>query len=384
MKPYLLLGAMMILGSSVMYAEIEDDIYYNPKKAAHKSNQEVSTKNNRSNYIPDYQDMDPDYYNMRGQYYSTPIDTIGARVENDPDFVYTTQIQKYYNPTIVVDNESLLGDVLNNSYGNVTIEYNIQGVPSFGTWWGSLWSPGWSINIGSPYYYGGYYNYYNPWYWGPSYSWNWGPSWSWGWGSAWYPSWGWGGGYWGGYIRPSYGASYRPGGNRPVGPRPGWSSGSHHNYAGRTPGYNHNNGYNRNPGLNSHTPGYNRNPGHNGTSTVPVTPGHNTGYGRQPGQGAYQSTRPGNSGTSSGHHSTVGTRPATGTSTVGNGGGYRPSTGGSGVSTAPGRQTGSGAYKSNSGTSGSSHRTYNSNSNSIYNSNSNSNRSYNSNSTSNR
>ncbi|MDE6811128.1 MAG: hypothetical protein K2J15_02130, partial [Muribaculaceae bacterium] len=181
-KPYFLLAVMLAAGSS-LYAEIEDDIYYNPNNAAHDSNQAVHKKNRKSNYIPDYQDIDVDSYNARGQYYSTPIDTIGARVENDQDFVYTTQIQKYYNPTIVVDNQSLLSDILANSYGNVNIEYNINGIPSFGAWWGSIWNPVyWNVGLYSPYYYGGYYN---PWYWGPSYSWNWGPSWSWGWGPSW-------------------------------------------------------------------------------------------------------------------------------------------------------------------------------------------------------
>ena len=60
--------------------------------------------------------------NMQGGSLQMPADTIGLRAENGEDFpVYTQQIQKYYNPTIVLDNAELLADVLNNSYGNVDI-----------------------------------------------------------------------------------------------------------------------------------------------------------------------------------------------------------------------------------------------------------------------
>ncbi|MFM9587593.1 hypothetical protein, partial [Streptomyces caniscabiei] len=82
--------------------------YYNPKKAEKEATQERVSRN----YIADFQDMDVDDYNRRGQYYVSPVDTIGMRAETDQDFVYTTQIQKYYNPTIVLDNVDLLTDVI--------------------------------------------------------------------------------------------------------------------------------------------------------------------------------------------------------------------------------------------------------------------------------
>ncbi len=375
MKKYLLLGALFLVGSIPMLAEIEDDIYYNPKQAAHKSNQTESKKNNRSNYIANFQDMNVDDYNMRGQYYVTPIDTIGARTENEQDFKYTTQIQKFYNPTIVVDNEDLLSDVLNNSYGNVTVEYNFNGVPTFGNWytpgsWPYLWNNLYlGVGIYDPWYWGpsltwswGWGSSY--WGWGPSWAWNspwswgWGPSWSWGWGPSyswgWGPSYGWG---WGSAYRPAYWADYRPGGNRPVGPNAGWSNGHRPNgnmasHGGYVPGGN--------AGLNGN---------HNS----------NYGYGRQPGQGALPTTRPGGNSSSDRYniggaastnrggytigadgHRRTGTTQSNGSST----GNYRTqnyNTGNYNTGTNSGRQNNSGAYNSNrSYNSGNSNRSYNS------------------------
>ena len=106
-------------------------------------------------------DMDVDAYNRRGeQYYASPVDTIGTYVENGEDFVYTQQIQKYYNPTIVVDNADVLGDVLENAYGNVEIVIDNNGLlvfspyygwnyPYYAGWWSS---PSWGLSI-------------NPWGW---------------------------------------------------------------------------------------------------------------------------------------------------------------------------------------------------------------------------
>ncbi|MDE6697230.1 MAG: hypothetical protein K2K25_10155, partial [Muribaculaceae bacterium] len=111
----LLLTAFAIgsLAPATVFADdYVDDIYYNPKKDTH-----VGAKKKNPNYIENFSDMDVDTYNLRGQYYTTPIDTIGAKVSSDEDFVYTQQIQKYYNPTIVLDNSQILADVLQNSYG---------------------------------------------------------------------------------------------------------------------------------------------------------------------------------------------------------------------------------------------------------------------------
>ncbi|MEZ3519347.1 MAG: hypothetical protein K1V75_05350, partial [Muribaculaceae bacterium] len=182
MRHYLLLASMLLTASTPIWGQIEDDIYYNPKKAEKEATQERVSRN----YIADFQDMDVDDYNRRGQYYVSPVDTIGMRAETDQDFVYTTQIQKYYNPTIVLDNVDLLTDVIANSYGNVNVEFNINGIPSFGpyvsylpTAWGNwyLWnSPGWSISWG----WNGPWS--SPWWGGP---WNWGYGPSWGWGPGW-------------------------------------------------------------------------------------------------------------------------------------------------------------------------------------------------------
>ena len=136
-----------------------DDIYYNPK--SNSSNKEKKQKK-QSNYIADFSSMDVDEYNRRGeQYYESPIDTIGTVVENQEDFVYTQQIQKYYNPTIVVNNSDVLADVLENSYGNVDIEI-VNGSPVFTSIYtgGYGWAP----------------SYYN-WTYAPSWTWSyaWGP-----------------------------------------------------------------------------------------------------------------------------------------------------------------------------------------------------------------
>ncbi|MDE6811362.1 MAG: hypothetical protein K2J15_03330, partial [Muribaculaceae bacterium] len=207
-------------------------------------------------------------------------------------------------------------------------------------------------------------------------------------------SWSFGPGYWGGCNRPSYWASYRPGGNRPTGPRPGWSNASSHRYnptAGRTPGYT-----NRTPG---HSGGYygnnsNYKPGNSGNHTVAGNIGTNgnTGYGRQPGQGAYQSSRPGNNSGSvssnkqnnprpTGYNgNNIGSKPGSSNGTAINNVTRPSGSGNSGVPSGPGRQSNSGAYNSNRNSSNS-NRSYTAPS---YNSNSNSNRSYNSNSNSNR
>ena len=211
-----------------------DDIYYNPKKD--KATTVLTPKTEKvSYYIDNMGDMDVDTYNRRGQYYVSQIDTIGSRAENGEDFVYTQQIQKFYNPTIVVDNAAALGDVLANAHGNVEIVINNNGNPVFAPWYGwnwpyysSVWSPwSWSWNIGP---WGWSVGWYDPWY-----AWGWGPSWwnpgpGWGWGPVWGPGPG---------PVPGPPMAWRPVGNRTVGPRPGWSLATQ---PGRNPALN------RNPG----------------------------------------------------------------------------------------------------------------------------------------
>ncbi|MBD5207208.1 MAG: hypothetical protein HDS79_02915 [Bacteroidales bacterium] len=238
----LLLG----LGTGVLHAQEFDDIYYNPKKDKTVDNSlYTKDKQKKSNYIADFQSIDVDEYNRRGQYYESPVDTIGQGVQNDEDFVYTQKIQKFYNPTIVVDNADVLDDVLANSYGNVDIVFE-GGIPYFSSIYG--W-PGYYnyYNWGYPYWSSGYSWTWGPsWAYGPSWSWGWGPSWaygpswSWGWGPSWAygPSWSWGWGpSWGwsaGWSRPYY-ADYRPGGRQPNRPSSHWANNTR-------PGGNYNGG----------------------------------------------------------------------------------------------------------------------------------------------
>ena len=341
MKNYLIFSFMMVMGVSPIFAQIEDDIYYNPKQTTSNS----SLKKKKSNYIADFQNMDVDAYNLRGQYYSSPVDTIGADTEVGQDFVYTTQIQKYYNPTIVVDNADLLSDILEDAYGNVNVEFNINGIPSFGpyyAWLPSRWNnlyfdmtPGWSISWGwgNPWWgsslswsWGPGWGYGPSWAWSPA--WSWGPSWSWSWGPTWGPGWGpspgWG---WGPSWRPPrpYYADYRPGGNRPVGAHPGWQASTRPggNFNGNRP-VGHSNGYSRPGTASTGRPG-----------SAQTRPGNNvnTGGHRQSGQGAFTTT--------SGNHN--GNRDNTGGIKINPNRG----TGNSSVNTGGHRTSGQGAFNTN-------------------------------------
>lgn len=266
-KRMVLAVAVATVAVSSMYARYEeDDIYYDAKKSSAsqtKSNKKAKTQ---TNYISDFSAMDVDDYNRRDFYYSTPIDTIGYAAENGEDFVYTQQIQKYYNPTIVVDNANVLNDILSNSYGNVEVVIN-NGYPSFASvWnaysyafpyynWGNYWGSYWSVNVG-PFWFSG-----PGWSWGSS--WHWAPAWAINPYYTYYPSWGWTPG-WGYYPpRPPYNhhyAQHRPGGTRPVAPRPGWST-------------------NTRPGVNtSHArPGNNRG-GSTPSAGTSVSGGYHRGY----------------------------------------------------------------------------------------------------------
>ena len=258
-KNWLLLGALIVSASMSVFADdFEDDIYFNPSKQKTASTKKKSTA---SNYIKDFDQQDVDAYNRRGQYYTTPVDTIGDYAASGEDFVYTQRIQQFYNPTIVVENADLLQSVLDNSYGNVEVVYNIDGPvlsPLYSPWTGYVpasWyspyyiNPGWSIGWYSPNWYGPSWSF--GWNFGPvSWSWGYGPSWSYGPGWGWGGSWGWGGGWrpphWHAPVgrphyaqwtpgrnsvnRPGYRGGYnyvsnhgvsRPGSGRPVGTRPG-------------------------------------------------------------------------------------------------------------------------------------------------------------------
>lgn len=343
MKKELLLSLLLILAPIIAFGQVEDDIYYNPKKDnATKISSKYKSKS-QSNYISDFQDMDVDTYNNRGYYYTTPIDTIGTEAEVAPDFVYTTQIQKYYNPTIVLDNSDLLADVLSNSYGNINIEYNISG-PYFTSWyptptyWGysnNYWNWGWNVGV-----------------WFPTWpiSWGWNnpflvPTWYYGWNNPyWGPSWNWGRPL--PPPRPNYWhyADYRPGTNRPVNAGSGWANHTR-------PGGTQNVTSGRPAGIANTRPGANGSLGHSNNGSVTT--------GRRPGSGAYtSSTRPGGS-TSTGSNST--SRPGASHS----GSSTRPGGYNSSSSTRPGYNSGSSSSSTrpsyNSGSSSSSTRpSYNS------------------------
>lgn len=323
-------AAMLLLGAPALFAQsaFDDDIYYNPSKDKAVTKQTKTTTKKKSNYIANMGDMDVDVYNRRGEaYYTTPVDTIGTYAENAEDFVYTQQIQKYYNPTIVVDNADVLADVLSNAYGNVEIVIDNNGLPIFTpytyayagwpyyrNWWNT---PGWGFSFGG---WGWNVGFYDPWY-----SWGWGPSWSWGPSWAWGPAWGYGPGWgwgpaWGPAYRPGvWGpqppmASWRPNGNRPAGARPGWSSNTRPggNVASRVPSRgNGNTGYRpaagSRPGVASTRPaggtGVTNNNGRWEYNTTATT-GH-----RQPNTGVVNS---GNSSVSTGNR-TSGYNRGTGT-----------------------------------------------------------------------
>lgn len=301
----MLLGLILGSGGIVSAQDIYDDIYFNPDKES-KPLPRQKQKKTKSNYIADFGDIDVDAYNRRdGFYYGSPIDTVGASTGNGEDFVYTQKIQKFYNPTIVVDNADLLEDVLENSYGNVDVIYN--GLSP-------VFAPAYISYNPWPYSYYSYSGWYSPWFWGPSWSWSY-PGWNWGWSWGWnYPGWGpsWGWGYpgWNWGWSPEYAhrwneRHYRPGGTGTVAARPGWSnstrpvsngsqsglahrrtqSGTYVPSASGTRGYNSN--IHRTPGTGNGTHRYNGTPSYryNGT-TGTATPQY----------------RPGNSGTSGGTH----------------------------------------------------------------------------------
>lgn len=318
MKKIFLISACMGLALAGFAQDFDDDIYYNPKTA--KTQTPKSAKGNPSGqpvvldgetqtyyYYPEstYQEnRDVDEYNRFGGYYTTPIDTIGDGIANSQDFVYTQEIQKYYNPTIVVDNKALLADVLDNSYGNVNIVYD-YGYPVFSPWYS--WT--------SPWYRTSVWGWYDPWYsWGYYPGWSWGWTWGWNgwydpwfaWGPAWGPAWGWNGHWASSHPRP--GNDLRPGwaGNT----RPGTGSG--HRNPGITAGQGTASRPGTRPGTSSTRPGINSSHRYNGSGanhryegTVTNRPNLNLDA-QRPGQtGTY--TRP---GTSNGTHRPITTRPA--------------------------------------------------------------------------
>jgi uncharacterized membrane protein YgcG len=238
MKKKLLLIVALSSVFGGVYAQDEfDDIYYNPAQDK-TSNTYKGTTHGNSYYVADMSLVDIDAYNRRGEsYYATPIDTIGTTLQNGEDFVYSQQIQKFYNPTIVVNNLDVLNEVIENSYGNVEIVYD--GVtPTFAVNYGYYdpyyyaYTPYWSLGWGGRLLwnlYGPSYSWYNPWYVGWSDPWfspwlgySWHSPYYWGW------TWGWGGG-WDHHHDGHWTANHwRPNGNSPAGAGRGWASATQH------------------------------------------------------------------------------------------------------------------------------------------------------------
>lgn len=301
---YLLTALLIISCASVRAYDYEDDIYYNPAKSKKQTSEKV-----QSNYIQNFDMQDVDAYNRRGQYYVSPVDTIGDYVANGEDFVYTQKIQKFYNPTIVVDNADLLSTVLANSYGNVEVIYNPDG-PVFSSvyspWnsWNYSLYPGWGWTVGwdSP-------------YWGPSWSFGFGPAWSVSWGYpynyAWGPSWGWWGPSWSygyypphhhhHYYRPAY--AWTPGRNSVN--RPGVQHGT---YLGQTGGSRP--GVSARPGTSASRPGTSVRPG---TSSSHYPGGSSLGGNRGSSQRPVGVSTPAQTRPSTSTRPTTGTRPSTST-----------------------------------------------------------------------
>lgn len=211
----------------------DDDIYYNPSKAAKTTkantrttqtvNAGVNTGYSNTSVTgttsytptPDYPSADTytvdggstrdvDEYNRHSGYTVSSTANLDSALWED-NFSYTRRIERFHNPDVVV--ESRDGDVIDYYYNTdvtpqVTNIYVNNGpywdwtstYPSYSSWWN--WNYGWG---------------YNSWYWGPSLSLSWYPSWNWTWG------WGYDPWYWGGYhpwypaYRPPYAPVY-PGG----------------------------------------------------------------------------------------------------------------------------------------------------------------------------
>lgn len=322
MKSKYLLLTMLLGVASMGFAQEYDDIYYSESKSQIKTQKSKrSDKQTGSNYIKDMSSVDIDAYNRRGEsYYGSPVDTIGAKAAESQDYVYTQQIQQYYNPTIVVDNQELLDEVINGSSGNVTVIYTgttpylipsycpvptsvLLGNSPWRWYWGSNWID-WAI-WADPWF--------NPWYVLNYGYYNWGWNTGWGWSPYYYPyryPAGWGYGWAWRNPRNYYAHHYRPNmhGNGYV--RPGWASNTRpSNMATAT----HRPNIHRPGGTGGVRPGYTATvrPGYSGSATARPSTGTST---MRPGS---TSTRPGYTPTvRPGYSGSATARPSTGTSTT--------------------------------------------------------------------
>lgn len=283
--------------------DIYDDIYgTTPAKEKKTADVRKPKETPRALAVTDYpaadtynfdsgSNRDIDDYNRRGIF---AVDTVAASTarnggeEATADFNCTRQIERFYNPDVVVEsNDPTLAQVYYAEPANVNIIIN----PGWG-WNTPYWSGYWGW--GNPYYYSSYWGWPSPWY----SSWYVGsPYWSWSWGWGYYPGWG---------YRPGWG--YYPGwGGAWAGPGWGWSRPNNPRHPSAWQA-NRPGGYGR-PGMT---------PNHNGQRPGAVRPGAvgNVNPGYRPGAttatrpGASQTTRPGgavNSGQRPG--ATTTTRP---------------------------------------------------------------------------
>lgn len=147
-----------------------------------------------------------DEYNRRGIFAPADTTVSDAMQRADSlaavDFNCTRQIERYYNPDVVVgSSDADLAQLYYSQPANINIIINTPGYYDWGWPYYSPYSPwGWSYSS-----YWGWNSYWGPswnWAWGPG--WGWGPSWSWGWGSGWGwgPGWDWGPGWGPGWSRP--------------------------------------------------------------------------------------------------------------------------------------------------------------------------------------
>lgn len=186
----------------------DDDIYFNPNKdkdrnvEAAKKAASRQTQRTANGYIitrvADYPAADTyaaegsstrsvDEYNRRGVFARPDTTaTLPDSIKAAADFAYTRQIERYYNPDIIISSDD--PEIVELYYAQPA-EVNIYvNTPGYGYW-------------GYPYYAG----WYDPWYWGTSLWYPyWGPSWSFSWG--WGPGWGWGP-YWG-WSSPIWGPAW--------------------------------------------------------------------------------------------------------------------------------------------------------------------------------
>lgn len=369
-----------LVGSAAFAAgyDDDDDIYYNPAKAKKeiKASQKINTKkdkrgtivtgNDGNEYVVTEEGMaypvqavnfagsdayivnsgntrDVDEYNRRSC--SKASGSLSSSVTTREDFANTRQIERYYNPDIVVaTGDDDLIDLYYTQAQPQEVNIYIDATPS----WNSFYGPTYSAwNYWNNWGYWNNWNWYTNSYYYPSLAWSWGwsynPWWGYGYNPWWTPSWSWSwGGYYPGYYpapRPWHGPSHSPAGSyRPH--RPG------SNYAGAT------------------RPGGNR----GNYPSVGGRPANNNqgGYGQQTNnQGGYRGQRPGtgtpnvstgttigsNMNNNTGNSGFIG-RPSTGSNArPGNGSNYRGGTSrpnastviGSGNSSGRGQSVGSGS-----------------------------------------